>query len=173
MLVSCNFPNKTDPRAHEAIQFVVDFDSVTITVKCSSNLEMKLSVVVLVVAGIFFAQAIAAPTNEPLSEVSDKSEVSTDISSSLIDASEDIDDVNRSKKSSGQPKTICFEVNDHQGSSYLQCSDALDSESAGTSLYPSFSPVQSYGSSPSYAPAPSYAPQPSYSAPAAPSYKVS
>lgn len=49
------------------------------------------------------------------------------------------------------PKTICIEQRDHEGRAYMHCEneEVLDSGSAGTSSYPSYSspPASSYGSS--------------------------
>lgn len=132
---------------------------------------MKFATIVLAIAGLLLTQTFAAPSTEPKSEVNEASEdsrITTDTTSSLSAANEGGKDSNREKKSSG-PKTICYEVKD-EGISYLQCVDEHDSESAGSSMYPSYSPApsSSYGSAPSsYGSAPSYAP--SYSAP---SYKV-
>lgn len=121
--------------------------------------------IIAVLAALVMAQA--APSTEPQVEAIDETNeslLSSDTTSALIEASEAIEDSNRAKKSSG-PKTICFEVKDVQGRSFLQCADSVDSEPEGTSLasYHSPAPAPSYGS-------PSYGSPSSYSAP---SYRVS
>ena len=127
---------------------------------------MKFIITVLALAGCILA-GLAAPSTEPQVEaIEDTKEslLSPDTTSALIEASEAIEDTNRAKKSSS-PKTICFEVKDVQGRSFLQCSESVDSEPEGTSLssYHSPAPAPSYGS-------PSYGSSSSYSAP---SYRVS
>lgn len=131
---------------------------------------MKFSFTVLALVGFTVTQILAAPNSEPRSEVEDvliDSTATTGAKSTIAEATENIEDSNRTKKSPA-PKTICVENKDLQGTSYLQCREATDSETAGSYNVPSYSAAPaSYGSQPSYN-APS---APSYSAPA-PSYKV-
>jgi hypothetical protein len=122
---------------------------------------MKFAIV-FALAGFVLAQTFAAPSVEPQVEAvesNDDSLVSTDTTSSLVEANEAIEDSNRAKKS---PKTICFETQDVQGRSFLQCAESADSEVEGTHLSYSSAPAPSYGSS-------SYGSSSGYSAP---SYKV-
>lgn len=132
---------------------------------------MKFSFTVLALVGFTVTQILAAPPSEPRSEVEDvliDSKASTGAKSTIVEANENIEESNRTKKSPA-PKTICVENKDLQGTSYLQCHEATDSDTAGSYNVPSYSPAPSasYGSSPSYS-APS---APSYNSPA-PSYKV-
>lgn len=126
---------------------------------------MKFTTPILVFFGVIFAQTLAAPSTETQADIVeslDDSNVSTDTTSALIEANEDIEDSPRAKKSSS-PKTVCYEVRDQQGRNFMQCGQAADSESAGSYHLSSYSPAPpSYGSS-------SYGSS-SYSAP---SYKVS
>lgn len=126
---------------------------------------MKFSFTVLALVGFTVTQILAAPSSEPRSEVED---VLVDSNASTVaEASEGLEESNRAKKSPA-PKTICVENKDLQGTSYLQCREATDSDSAGSFNVPSYSPApSSYGPSPSSYNAPS---APSYNA--APSYKV-
>jgi hypothetical protein len=124
---------------------------------------MKFTIAVFALAGFALTQTFAAPATEPqveAVETADDAHVSTDVTSVLVEANEAIEETNRAKKSTG-PRTVCFEMKDVQGTSYLQCAQSADSESEGTSLYPQYSaapPSSGYGSAPSsgYGSAPSY-----------------
>lgn len=124
---------------------------------------MKFAIAVLALAGFVLAHISAAPAE--VAEKVDDSLVSTDTTSALAEANEANEEMSRTKKSTG-PKTLCFQTQDVQGRSILQCADSADSEAEGTSLYSSYSaPAPSYGGSSSYGSSSG-----GYSAP---SYKVS
>lgn len=121
---------------------------------------MKFPIAILALAGFIYA----APSVQPQEEaVEAANNASNDSTQALAET-----DSNRAKKSSG-PKTVCFEMKDVQGSSYLQCAESADLESEGTQLNQQYSaaPSSAYGPSPS-----SYGSAPS-SGYGAPSYKVS
>lgn len=123
---------------------------------------MKFSLVLLAFIGIAFAAPSTDHQADPVESVDDE-HVKSDINSPLIEAAEeDIEEINRKKKSPG-PKTVCFETKDLQGRSFFQCVE--DAEIAAPSSYPSYAPA-------AYAPAPSYS-SPSYSPPAPTYHQVS
>lgn len=115
--------------------------------------NMKIPIAILALAGFVFAAPTDRPQEDAIEADNNASNVTKDLTSALTET-----DSNRAKKSSG-PKTVCFEMKDVQGSSYLQCAESADSESEGTQLYPQYSP----------APSPAYGPSPSSSYGSAPS----
>lgn len=103
---------------------------------------MKTFCAFLAFAGLIFSLTLAAPQAE--STVED-THVNVDTTSSLIEASEKLEDSSRAKKST---QTICSEKTDSQGRSFLQCSDsAADSEIAATYSSPYGSSAPTYGGS--------------------------
>lgn len=109
---------------------------------------MKFSITALALAA-FIGFCIAAPSAEPETN----SHVSTDITSDLIPES-DAAVAPRAKKSPEpeKPKTVCTEVTNREGISFMQCDD-IDSELAASASYPSYSSPASSGS---YAPSGGY-----------------
>lgn len=130
---------------------------------------MKFSIAALAVAALI-GLCIAAPS----SELEADAHLSTDLTSSLNTASDFGEESARAKKSAEQPKTLCVEMKNEEGTSFLQCADnGSDLAASATSYSAVSSGGYGGGASGGYGGGSSggYGGGSSYSAPA-PSYKV-
>lgn len=123
---------------------------------------MKFSIAALAVAALI-GLCIAAPS----AELEADAHLSTDLTSSLNTASDFGEESARAKKSAEQPKTLCVEMKNEEGTSFLQCADNGSDLAASATSYSAVS-SGGYGGGASGG----YGGGSSYSAPA-PSYKVS
>lgn len=74
---------------------------------------MKLSISILTIVGLGFALAA------PAAEDAQSTLVDTDVTSTLIDATENLEDSSRIRKEIGNPKTLCFQTQNREGKFYF------------------------------------------------------